>query len=137
MQPSLELTDQRTKRAAWVQPGDLVMGRRVHQVVVEGYAVDITFDDDHALRVHKFDLIPCDLPGKDATWIRVEPDVQDGVVVGWTLVLDLDSDWQQWSVHAEGGRQEFRVGLSDDDLHALATATSLPLVVRAYQEEAV
>lgn len=134
MQHLHEVADQRNKRAAWVQPGDLIMGRRVYKVVVEDDWVEITFDTGDWVHARRLDLIPCDLPGKDATWIRVEPDVQDGIVVGWTLVLDLDSDWQRWSIEAESGRQEFRVGLSDDDLHAIATATSLPIVMRSYQE---
>jgi hypothetical protein len=128
--------NQRDRKAGWVEPGDLIMGRQVRQVVVEGSWVEITFDDGHVIHADKSDMVTCDLPGKDAWWMRVEPNMQDGAMVGWALVLDLDSDWQSWSVHAEGGYQRFRVELSDQDLRALATATTLPIVMSIYSEEA-
>lgn len=136
MRPSREM-DVRGKLARSLEPGDLIMGRRVHKVVVEDRWAEVTFDTNDVLHLHAHEIVDVDLPGKDATWIRVQPDIDErhGCLTGWTLVLDLDSDWQQWSVHAEGGRQEFRVSLSDEDLFALATATSLPITMRNLVEE--
>lgn len=138
MRPSREM-DVRGRLGRFLSPGDLIMGRRVHKVVVEDNWVEVTFDTNDVIHVHPDDYIDVDLPGKDATWIRVQPDIddRDGRLVGWTLVLELDSDWQRWSVHAEGGKQEFRVDLSDSDLFALAMATSLPITMQALVEEGV
>jgi hypothetical protein len=127
MQPSPELQE-RNKLARFLQPGDHVCGRRVFSVQVDEHkAVTIGYDDGSESHAHADDWIPCDLVAKDATWMRVEPTVENGVAVGWTLVLDLDSDWQRWSVQAESGRQEFRLDLSEDDLFALAKVTVMPI----------
>jgi len=136
MPPSREM-DVRGRLGRFLQPGDLVMGRRVHRVRVEdAETVELTFDTNDVLHVHANDYVDVDLPGKDATWIRVEPDIDDEErLTGWTLVLVLDSDWQEWSVNAEGGKQEFRVGLSESDLFALAMATSLPVTMQIMVED--
>jgi len=75
--------------AAFIEPGDMMMGRVVHATETEVPFVKITFDDGSHVHAHVYDEI--DVDSRAQRWCRLEPTFgEDGERSGWRLVLLMD-----------------------------------------------